>query len=116
MMQKRRRPSPAAESDSKGRSTVADKAQTRNIDADEAVAYKIKLRGHLAQRWSDWLGGLEISHDAQGCSLLTGVVPDQAALHGILAQIRDLGLPLISIIPQHGSDEVQVQYKDDSIT
>jgi len=54
----------------------------------------------LEEHWSDWLGGLEISHDAQGYSLLTGMVRDQAALHGILAQIRDLGLPLISITPK----------------
>lgn len=95
---------------------MADQAMTGTGDPDKAMVYDIKLRGHLAEYWSDWLGGLEIHHDAQGYSLLSGVVPDQAALHGILAQIRDLGLPLISIIPRHGSDEEQVQYKDDSIT
>ena len=78
---------------------------TTNGNADEATAYKIKVRGYLAERWRDWLGGLEISHDGQGYSLLTGVVPDQAALHGILAQIRDLGLPLIAITSQHSDDE-----------
>jgi len=51
------------------------------------------------------MGGLNITHDAQGNSLLTGFVPDQAALHGILAQIRDLGLTLISITPQGIEDE-----------
>ena len=72
---------------------------------DEGIAYKIKVKGNLGEHWSDWLGGLEITHDSQGNSLLTGVVPDQAALHGILAQIRDLGLTLISITPQGIEDE-----------
>ena len=62
--------------------------------------YEIKVKGQLEEHWADWLGGLNITHDAQGNSLLTGVVPDQAALHGILAQIRDLGLTLISLSPQ----------------
>ena len=51
------------------------------------------------------MGGLSITHDLQGNSLLTGFIPDQAALHGILAQIRDLGLTLISITPQGIEDE-----------
>ncbi len=47
--------------------------------------------------WSKWLGGLATNHDDEGNMLLAGIIPDQAALHGILAQIRDLGLPLISL-------------------
>jgi hypothetical protein len=70
--------------------------------------YKIKVRGHLEDYWSDWLGGLKISRDAQGYTLLTGVVPDQAALHGILAQIRDLGLPLIAIT-SHLADKEELE-------
>ncbi len=69
------------------------------------MAYQIKVRGHLEDYWSDWLGGLTISRDADGQTLLTGVVPDQAALHGILAQIRDLGLPLISVTPYNVDEE-----------
>lgn len=78
---------------------------------DEAgIYYAIKVKGQLEEHWADWLGGLNITHDGQGNSLLTGVVPDQAALHGILAQIRDLGLSLISLTPQsveaeEGTDE-----------
>lgn len=64
------------------------------------MAYQIKVKGHLEDHWSDWLGGLAISHEADGHTLLTGVVPDQAALHGILAQIRDLGLTLVAINSQ----------------
>lgn len=59
--------------------------------------YEIKIKGHLDEHWSDWLGGLEITQDEHGNSFLTGIVPDQAALHGILNQIHDLGLILISI-------------------
>src|SRR3990172_1735415 len=62
--------------------------------------YEIKVVGHLDEHWSEWLGGLTIIHEAQGNSLLPGVIADQAALHGILAQIRDLGLALISLTPQ----------------
>ena len=74
-----------------------------NTAIPEATArvYEIKVQAHLEDCWSDWLGGLAISRDAQGYSLLTGVVPDQAALHGILAQMRDLGLPLIAITSQN---------------
>jgi len=67
---------------------------------DAGLHYEIKVKGHLEEHWADWLGGLSITHDSQGNTLLTGVVPDQAALHGILAQIRDLGLTLISLKPQ----------------
>ena len=67
---------------------------------DTGIIYEIKVKGHLEEHWSDWLGGLQITNDIQGNTHLTGVVPDQAALHGILVQIRDLGLPLISLTPQ----------------
>jgi hypothetical protein len=63
------------------------------------INYQIKIKGYLDQHWADWLGGLKITHDSQGNSLLTGVIPDQAALHGVLVQIRDLGLTLISLMP-----------------
>lgn len=59
--------------------------------------YQIKVKGHLDEQWSDWLGGLAITHDDQGNTLLSGLIPDQAALHGILVQIRDRGLPLLSL-------------------
>ncbi len=57
----------------------------------------IKVEGHLDAHWSEWLGGLAITHDDEGNTLLTGIILDQAALHGILVQFRDLGLPLISL-------------------
>lgn len=89
---------------------MVDKKSTPPSDNETGIHYEIKVKGHLEEHWADWLGGLSITHDSQGNSLLTGVVPDQAALHGILAQIRDLGLTLISLTPQsveeqEGTDE-----------
>ncbi len=79
---------------------MAEKNKHPSMEDDEGIDYTIKVKGHLEEHWADWLGGLKITHDPQGNSLLTGIVPDQAALHGILAQIRDLGLTLISLSPQ----------------
>ena len=59
--------------------------------------YEICVQGHLGLEWSDWFDGLEVSHQPNGDSVLTGSVLDQAALHGILIKIRDLGLPLLSV-------------------
>lgn len=59
--------------------------------------YRFLVRGHLDDRWSEWLGGLSIQHLEDGCSVLTGSIPDQAALHGVIARIRDMGLPLLAV-------------------
>lgn len=61
--------------------------------------YQIRIKGHLAPEWSDWFEDLHISLEAGGETLLSGPVPDQAALHGILKKVRDLGMPLISVAP-----------------
>jgi hypothetical protein len=82
-----------------------DKKSTSPSNDETGIHYEIKVKGHLEEHWADWLGGLSITHDTQGNSLLTGLVPDQAALHGILAQIRDLGLTLISLTPQNVVEE-----------
>ena len=60
--------------------------------------YEIKLKGHLSDRWSDWFDGMEFTHQIDGTTTLTGEILDQAALHGLLKKVRDLGLPLISVI------------------
>jgi hypothetical protein len=68
-------------------------------DPNEARAYQIRLKGHLGSEWAAWFGGLSIALADNGDTLLTGLALDQAALHGLLKKVRDLGLPLISINP-----------------
>ena len=63
-----------------------------------AVVYcEIRVKGHLASRWSEWFGGLEIEAQPNGEAVLAGVLPDQAALYGVLDRLRDLGVALISL-------------------
>jgi hypothetical protein len=59
--------------------------------------YEIKIKGHLDSRWSDWFAGLELTHLEGDETLLSGLLPDQPALHGLLERIRDLNLILISV-------------------
>jgi hypothetical protein len=59
--------------------------------------YEIRLKGHLDERWAHWFEGLTITREDSGHTLLTGPVVDQAALHGLLRRVRDLGLPLLSV-------------------
>ena len=66
-------------------------------DQDEAGRYEIRLQGHLDAQWAAWFGGLTLTLEANGDTLLTGPVVDQAALHGLLRKVRDLGLPLLAI-------------------
>ncbi len=67
-------------------------------DLDQPTVYQIKIKGHLGPQWSDWFGGLTITLEGNGDTLLTGPVVDQAALHGLLKKVRDLGMPLISTV------------------
>ena len=68
-----------------------------NPDAHQPKRYAIRIKGHLDQRWVDWLDGLTFTHETAGTTLLKGPLADQAALHGVLNKIRDLGLPIISV-------------------
>lgn len=61
--------------------------------------YEIRLKGHLDLSWSEWLADMTIIHQDNGETLLTGPVADQAALHGVLNRMRDIGIPLISVNP-----------------
>jgi len=73
---------------------------TRQSDTPEASQprrYAIRIRGHLDQRWADWFDGLSLTHNSDGTTLLAGPLADQAALHGVLNKLRDLGLPIISM-------------------
>lgn len=71
----------------------------RSIDDYEMSGlYEIRLKGHLEDRWTDWFEGLSFTRESDGTTILAGPVADQAALHGFLRKVRDLGLPLISVI------------------
>jgi len=64
----------------------------------DPMVYQIRIKGHLDCQWTDWFGELAITLQENGDSLLTGPVVDQAALYGVLRKVRDVGLPLISVI------------------
>ena len=65
---------------------------------NEGGSYEIRVRGHLEARWADWFDGLTLTQESDGSTVLRGSVVDQAALHGVLGKVRDLGLPLIAVI------------------
>lgn len=67
-------------------------------DHDKPRFYEIRIEGHLNDRWADWFEGLTLIREDSGATLLAGPVVDQAALHGLLRKVRDLGMPLISVI------------------
>jgi hypothetical protein len=67
------------------------------------VQYEIRVEGHLPERWSAWFDGLDITSEDDGTTVICGSVVDQAALHGLLQRLRDIGIPLISLTPIEGS-------------
>jgi hypothetical protein len=71
--------------------------QTFNEKNNQHPWYEIRLKGHLDDRWAEWFEGLTITLEENGDTLLTGPVIDQAALHGLIKKVRDLGLPLVSV-------------------
>lgn len=74
--------------------------------AHEPTVYQIRVKGHLGEQWAEWFGGLSITLENNGETLLTGPLVDQAALYGLLKKVRDLGLPLLSVmlVPQGGGN------------
>jgi hypothetical protein len=73
----------------------------------QPMIYQIRIKGHLDRKWADWFSGLSITSLDNGETLLTGPVLDQAALHGLLRKVRDVGLPLISVVrlePEQAED------------
>jgi hypothetical protein len=63
----------------------------------EAGCYELRLKGHLETRWAAWFDGLSLTHESDGTTTIRGPIVDQAALHGVLQRVRDLGLPLVSV-------------------
>ena len=81
---------------------MSDK-QTYDEEHNQPQRYEIRLKGQLDDRWADWFGGLTITLEEGGDTLITGLVTDQSALFGLLKKVRDLGLPLVSVsLLEHG--------------
>ena len=79
------------------------KTHASTKDHYEPGLYEIRLKGHLGSQWTDWFEGLTITLEEDGDTLITGPVIDQAALHGLLKRVRDLGMSLVSVSPlEHG--------------
>ena len=74
-------------------------------DLNEPAVYQIRLQGHLGPEWVAWFGGLTVTLEEHGVTLLAGPVVDQAALHGLLKKVRDLGMPLLSVNYVKSADE-----------
>lgn len=80
-----------------GRYGVMSNKHISKTDPSEVIVYQIRLKGHLGQQWVDWFEGLTLTLEANGETLLTGPLADQAALFGLLRKVRDLGTPLLSV-------------------
>ena len=77
--------------------TMSDKFNFA-LDPGWPMVYQIRLKGHLGRQWTDWFEGLTITLEDNGETFMTGLVVDQAALHGLLKKVRDLGMPLLSVV------------------
>ena len=87
-------------------------------DPRAPMCYELRIEGHLDQHWSTWFGGLTLTLESDGTTTLRGVVRDQSELHGLLANVRDLGVTLISVTPidtspaaAHDADSQQQQHR-----
>jgi hypothetical protein len=81
------------------------------IDSSQPTIYQIRIKSHLGPEWADWFEGLTIMLEENGDTLLTGPVVDQAALHGLLKKVRDLGMPLISVNQVACKEGVENEFK-----
>jgi hypothetical protein len=81
------------------------------MDPGQPMVYQIRIKGHLGREWTDWFGGLTITALDNGDTLLTGPVVDQAALYGLLRKVRDVGMPLISVIEVQFNEDHRYQSK-----
>jgi hypothetical protein len=76
---------------------MSNEIQREANEKAQPLVYQIRIQGQLGHEWADWFGGLTIRRTDNGETLLTGPVVDQAALHGLLRKVRDLGVPLLSV-------------------
>ena len=84
-------------------------------DPSQLLVYQIRLKGQLDNQWADWFDGLTVTQTEDGDTLLTGPVFDQAALYGLLRKVRDLGMPLLSVVPvQRGEPKEANNERDHS--
>ncbi len=83
---------------SHNRYRVMSKKLNLKTDPSQPMVYQIRIKGHLGRQWTDWFGGLSITQEENGDTLLTGPVVDQAALYGLLRKVRDLSMPLLSVM------------------
>ena len=88
-----------------GPPVTADDRSTYSFDGASADGhpgiqqYEIRVTGHLGSRWSAWFDGLSLTSEEDGTTVIRGPVVDQAALHGLLQKLRDVGIPLVSLTP-----------------
>jgi hypothetical protein len=76
---------------------MSNEIQREASEKTQSLVYQIRIKGHLGRQWTDWFEGLTITLEDNEETLLTGPVADQAALHGLLKKVRDLGMPLVSV-------------------
>jgi hypothetical protein len=86
---------PATDRNAGGKEQMSGRIDTNR---HEAGRYEIRLKGHLDARWTAWFDGLSLSLESDGTTVIDGPIPDQAALYGLLQKVRDLGLPLVSVV------------------
>ena len=96
----RRNPLPWRSATGHRKAGVVSDIVEADAEADQPTIYEIRLKGHLDGQWTEWFGGLAITPEGNRDTLLSGPIVDQAALHGVLRRVRDLGMPLLSITPR----------------
>ena len=85
-------------------------SNTANGHNHGAEWYEIRLQGHLESRWCAWFDGLSLKNHSDGTTIIAGLIADQAALHGLLQRVRDIGLPLVSITSVYPSEPDTVHH------